>query len=829
MTFKDNYSVKNSLKKLFLQRYERYLPTAFDESMSILEKMNKLIEAQNALIDVVNAHTEFTSKQLERAFGIIDENLAKQLKQFRDELEEQKTLYEEIRDKIHSDLLPDSVKQKLEEWLLNGTIEELINDVIFGDMIEKLEMVENRIESLSYSILDFGGAGDGVSNNNSAFREAIDYLSSRGGGQLKIPEGEFYLTQTIRVPSNISIVGEGRNTKLKANNQNYVFQTMGSFSTDHKELNANANIGDTRLQVANTTGINVGDTINLISQRVATSDDAGNRSRLGDSTADSHNVRFAETFKVKAKGANYVDLGGSLVFTAYRTNGTQETHPNAGKSSFIRKANYVENVEFRNFQIVGDVNIAINIHNGKDCLVENVLWRDSHQATLVRFLDSYNCKAINCSHILRQNDFSSSSRISFISVSSVMCGFDSCYIENTRTPFDVTYNTSSGLAMPSMWCFVHNCRTKNTYRGITTHGGTYGTQITNNEFLGCELTGIETRSRETVISGNRIVGAFRESVQHRGINLYDGYAQDCIVSDNHIKGFSRGINILDGSETPFEHVGAIISNNTIINVNRGISMSRPFNAVVNVDSNILIDGNRMSAFFGSYGRAIQIDGHYKGVHIKNNLMTGNSATNAGIYTAKNVYEITLTGNVLQNFGGSSLWFAGVTDTETHGTSTKFNVIGEDNFIEPEPRVDRIYVENLSPRITRIYSSLRPVQDDSAWLGTSENRYRILYTSRQPIVSSDKKDKFDIKDETLGLSFIEKLKPVTYKRHDSEKDMLTEKTEHGLIAQDVEKALDEMKVENSGMIFKDNDNYGLSYQELIPALIKSIQELNAKMK
>ena len=154
MTFKDNYSVKNSLKKLFLQRYERYLPTAFDESMSLLEKMNKLIEAQNALIDVVNAHTEFTSDQLERAFEIIDENLAKQLKQFRDELEEQKTLYEEIRDKIHSDLLPDSVKQKLEEWLLNGTIEELINDVIFGDMIEKLEMVENRIESLSYSILD---------------------------------------------------------------------------------------------------------------------------------------------------------------------------------------------------------------------------------------------------------------------------------------------------------------------------------------------------------------------------------------------------------------------------------------------------------------------------------------------------------------------------------------------------------------------------------------------------------------------------------------------------------------------------------------------------
>ena len=146
--FKDNYSVRTHLTKLFMQRYERYLPTAFDESMSILEKMNKLIEAQNSLIDVVNSHTEFTSKQLERAFGIIDDNLARQLKQFRDELEEQKIQYEEIRDKIHSDLLPDSVKQKLEEWLLNGTIEELINEAVFSDFNEKLEYLENYSQSM---------------------------------------------------------------------------------------------------------------------------------------------------------------------------------------------------------------------------------------------------------------------------------------------------------------------------------------------------------------------------------------------------------------------------------------------------------------------------------------------------------------------------------------------------------------------------------------------------------------------------------------------------------------------------------------------------------
>ena len=142
--FKDSYSVRTNLQKLFMQRYERYLPTAFDESHSLLEKMNALIKAQNSLVDVVNGHVDFTSKQIERAFDIIDTNIERELLEFRTHLLEQTELYEQIRDKVHSDLLPDTVRQKLEEWLLNGTVEELINDIIFSDIQEKLVVVENR-------------------------------------------------------------------------------------------------------------------------------------------------------------------------------------------------------------------------------------------------------------------------------------------------------------------------------------------------------------------------------------------------------------------------------------------------------------------------------------------------------------------------------------------------------------------------------------------------------------------------------------------------------------------------------------------------------------
>src|SRR5699024_10605317 len=102
-----NYSVNHQIQKLFLHKYERYLPTAFDESKSLLEKMNKLIEAQNQLIDVVNDHREDTRDKLKRGFEIIDGKLVNELQTFRDELNEQKRLYEEIRDKVESDLLPD--------------------------------------------------------------------------------------------------------------------------------------------------------------------------------------------------------------------------------------------------------------------------------------------------------------------------------------------------------------------------------------------------------------------------------------------------------------------------------------------------------------------------------------------------------------------------------------------------------------------------------------------------------------------------------------------------------------------------------------------------
>lgn len=96
---------------LFVQRYESYLPTAFDESLTILEKMNKIIQYMNEI-------------------GALTQDIVNK--------------WNEVMEWILSDGLTESVRLILEEWLENGVFDELINDFIFKSL---------RQENISPSLL----------------------------------------------------------------------------------------------------------------------------------------------------------------------------------------------------------------------------------------------------------------------------------------------------------------------------------------------------------------------------------------------------------------------------------------------------------------------------------------------------------------------------------------------------------------------------------------------------------------------------------------------------------------------------------------------------
>lgn len=87
---------------------------------------------------------------------------------------------------------------------------------------------------------------------------------------------------------------------------------------------------------------------------------------------------------------------------------------------------------------------------------------------------------------------------------------------------------------------------------------------------------------------------------------------------------------------------------------------------------------------------------------------------------------------------------------------------------------------------------------------------------------------------LGLSFIEELKPVSFKRTNGVR------THYGLIAQDVEETILDNNLTTqdfAGLVIGETTDidgktikkYGLRYEEFISPLIKAVQELSAKVK
>ena len=138
----------------------------------------------------------------------------------------------------------------------------------------------------------------------------------------------------------------------------------------------------------------------------------------------------------------------------------------------------------------------------------------------------------------------------------------------------------------------------------------------------------------------------------------------------------------------------------------------------------------------------------------------------------------------------------------------------------------------------VNDSFSPLLDNSNDLGRSNNRWDDIYATNATIQTSDANDKSDIADSDLGLSFVSQLTPRKYKFINGNSN----RTHYGLIAQEVANVLDENNIDSSdfaGFIKAEVKNtkdegtgeykLGLRYTEFISILIKSIQELEERIK
>jgi hypothetical protein len=138
--------------------------------------------------------------------------------------------------------------------------------------------------------------------------------------------------------------------------------------------------------------------------------------------------------------------------------------------------------------------------------------------------------------------------------------------------------------------------------------------------------------------------------------------------------------------------------------------------------------------------------------------------------------------------------------------------------------------------------IRPSTNNTFDLGTSTYRWDDVYATNGVISTSDRRDKKNLRDLPYGLKEVMQLHPVSF----NWKNDPNGETKLGLVAQELMKVLPEVvkthdwqaesENENSRQIRVKSETLGVYYSDLIPVLIKGIQEqqgqillLEAKVK
>ena len=137
----------------------------------------------------------------------------------------------------------------------------------------------------------------------------------------------------------------------------------------------------------------------------------------------------------------------------------------------------------------------------------------------------------------------------------------------------------------------------------------------------------------------------------------------------------------------------------------------------------------------------------------------------------------------------------------------------------------------------------PIRDatGSYYLGYNTSTKEVTYSTPAP---SDERLKKDIADTTLGLEFIKKLRPVSFRWKDKFSQTLEDaknpknpgvRVHQGFIAQEVKSVLDSLEIDSSIYIHNIDpgnplhDIRGVVKEELIGPLVKAIQEQDKEIK
>ncbi len=144
------------------------------------------------------------------------------------------------------------------------------------------------------------------------------------------------------------------------------------------------------------------------------------------------------------------------------------------------------------------------------------------------------------------------------------------------------------------------------------------------------------------------------------------------------------------------------------------------------------------------------------------------------------------------------------------------------------------IEDAGVFLLDFNATLRPQTNNSRSLGNNEKRWSAVFATNGTINTSDARDKNDIAELTYGMEAIRKLRPVTYRWNDPN---LGRDKKIGLIAQELLAVIPEVVMteelvaddETSAPTWRSANRLGVYYSDLIPVLVKGLQEVDQKLE
>lgn len=511
----------------------------------------------------------------------------------------------------------------------------------------------------------YGAKGNGSTNDATSLQAALD---AAAGKALFIPAGRYLVdgVEFLRVPAGTTVFGEPGTVLVQGSNTvESIFRAVG-FTDRTAELATAVNAGANELTTKTAHSLVQGDVVRLISQRVSTSADAG-EDQLGWATASGQGPYFSEFVRVQdVLSPTQIRLDRGLVFNGYRPDAAQETSPDAGTSAVLRATDGTgDRVTIRDMELVGQFSTgAVRLIRSNDSRVERISVQITARGRAVGLEDCYRTEIRDCHAYASEMLYDTADHALqnvFHLAACQSSGLVGCSTTWGAQCYDFTYRSSTPY--PSVFCYVKQCASYGAlFNPITLHPGTYGCEITDNNFSECRGAGLAIRGNSSIVANNRITGSgtFTSSGSpHVGIYCYEGGGKNALITGNVIEGFSAGLRVNDGSGKHFQGwIGTQFVGNVIRDFSVGFyRLAVLANPVPTAPQGITLANNlfesrqdaAVAVLTCESGRGV------RGLTVQGNTVRLSGYNTVGVKVTANSLDTVVSGNTFAQVGQALSW------------------------------------------------------------------------------------------------------------------------------------------------------------------------------